>query len=279
MKKSQHKYDYSVSKNDHGTNAGFIFDYLKNAQTVLELGPGPGSLTKILVKELGCKVTAVELDESVTDRLSEYCEQVVIADLNDGKWSDNVSSNLYDAVLAADVLEHLYAPDVVLKKMSNLIHDDGSIIVSLPHIAHCVIHACLIDEDFEYREWGLLDKTHIRFFGLKNMQSLFSNAGLKIVDAKFVIREPEDTEYAVKWSKLNPEIQATLKSSPYSMVYQCVIKAKHINSADPEIELMKINAEANSLTSVGRIKRIIKRYLPESFYLKLRNWYLDRYNQ
>jgi 2-polyprenyl-3-methyl-5-hydroxy-6-metoxy-1,4-benzoquinol methylase len=279
MNKSQHKYEYSVSKKNHGTNAGFIFNYLRNAQTVLELGPGPGSITKVLVKELGCKITAVEVDESVRERLSEYCEHVVIADLNDDRWSDNVSNNSYDAVLAADVLEHLYAPHLVLEKMSNLIHEDGAIIVSLPHVAHCVIHACLIDEDFEYREWGLLDKTHIRFFGLKNMQSLFSNAGLKIVDAQFVIREPEDTEYASRWSKLKPEIQSMLKALPHSMVYQCVIKAKHISSAEPEIDLMTINTQVEPLSTLGRLKRLIKRHLPESFYLKLRNWYLERQNK
>lgn len=44
--------------------------------------------------------------------------------------------------------------------------------LSLPHVGHAAIAGCLIDEDFEYRQWGLLDRTHVRFFGIKNVQNL-----------------------------------------------------------------------------------------------------------
>jgi len=36
--------------------------------------------------------------------------------------------------------------------------------------------ARLFEADFDYRDCGLLDRTHIRFFGMMNIQSLFIEA-------------------------------------------------------------------------------------------------------
>lgn len=279
MNKSQHKYEYSVSKCNRETSANYIFEYLRDVPSVLELGLGPGSITKILVNKFGCKVTAIEIDETVTEQLSEYCEDVIVANLNDKNWHDRLLTQKYDVVLAADVLEHLYSPGDVLKQMGSMISSDGAVVVSLPHISHCVIHACLMDEDFEYRDWGLLDKTHIRFFGLKNMQSLFAEAGMKIVDAKFVIRRPEDTEYAERWSRISPDIQNMLMSLPFGMVYQCVIKAKHMGAVEPAINLISLGVESKPTTLEDRIRRLVKRYFPERIYIRMRAWYMEYFNK
>ena len=74
----------------------------------------------------------------------------------------------------------------------------------------------MLQEDFEYRNWGLLDRTHIRFFGIKNIQALFENAGLKIVHAEFVVLQGDiaalDTGHKSNGhSRLNP---ADRTSSP-----------------------------------------------------------------
>ena len=79
--------------------------------------------------------------------------------------------------------------------------------------------------DFEYRDWGLLDRTHIRFFGLKNIEVLFAEADLKIIEAKYVIKSPEFTEFAASWSKLSRTMQEALKSSAHADMYQVVVKA------------------------------------------------------
>jgi hypothetical protein len=83
----------------------------------------------------------------------------------------------------------------------------------------------MMNGNFEYRDWGLLDRTHIRFFGLKNIEDLFANAGLKIVDARYVTKPPEETEFAAHWSALAPAVQVALRSSPYANLYQVVLKA------------------------------------------------------
>ncbi len=79
----------------------------------------------------------------------------------------------FEVIVAADVLEHLYDPWATLRTVRDILDTDGYVVVSLPHIGHNAVIACILQEDFEYQDWGLLDKTHIRFFGIENMQQTF----------------------------------------------------------------------------------------------------------
>ena len=81
------------------------------------------------------------------------------------------------SIIAADVLEHLYDPWSALATMKTLLAAEGDIIVSLPYIGNAAILGLISDDDFQYREEGLLDKTHIRFFGLRNIAQLMSTRG------------------------------------------------------------------------------------------------------
>ncbi len=103
--------------------------------------------------------------------------------------------------------------------------NDGSILLSLPHVGHSAIAASMLQDDFEYREWGLLDKTHIRFFGVKNVQALIENANLAIVESHFIRKKPEETEFEESWKKLSRRAQSILNDRLFGDVYQIVTKS------------------------------------------------------
>ena len=170
---------------------------------MLEIGAGPGSVLKVLQEINHCDMTAIEIYPKYVEKLKEICQKVIVADLNDTNWNKVIDENQkFDVVLAADVLEHINDPLLCLKNMTELLNKNGEIVISLPHIGHAVIAGCLWEGDFEYREWGLLDKTHIRFFGIKNVEKLIDDAQLKIIDVRFVIRSPDQTEFYERWSQL-----------------------------------------------------------------------------
>ena len=122
--------------------------------------------------------------------------------------------------------------------MTTLINSNGYLVISLPHVGHAAVLSCLINGDFEYRDWGLLDRTHIRFFGLKNIESLFAQANLKIIEARYVTKSPEKTELAANWSKLSSNLQNLLMKGKYSEIYQVVIKAVPIDYAGDMVSLV-----------------------------------------
>lgn len=266
----RHKYDYQVTLDADSGPARVVRMVGKNKR-VLELGCGPGSITKLLTLISGCRVTALDIDAASIRELVPFCERVCQADLNDIGWINVFDEKTkFDVLVAADVLEHLYEPLTVLKSMVNLLNADGYLVVSLPHIGHSVVHACLLEEDFEYGDFGLLDRTHIRFFGLNNIQDLFRDAGLKIINAEFVIRLPEHTEFVKRWSRVSKEVREILARNPYGSVYQVVVKAVPIETDGRSIVLMSLPVLSRVPTARDSLRAVCRTYLSVGVYGKLR---------
>ena len=222
---TRHKYEYRIDlESDHVGPR--ICRMVGEGKRVLEIGAGPGSITRLLKEHGGCRVTAVEIDSDAVPKLAEFCEQVHQFDLNDPSWVAGVAGGgPFDVVVAADVLEHLYDPWRTLQAMQEVLSDTGYILVSLPHVGHQALIAGLAAGHFEYRDWGLLDRTHIRFFTVNGMQRLFEDSGLKIVDAQFLVRPPELTEFAKDWTLAPPSLRQALEQCSHGRIYQVVIKA------------------------------------------------------
>ncbi|MDY6982413.1 MAG: bifunctional glycosyltransferase/class I SAM-dependent methyltransferase, partial [Pseudomonadota bacterium] len=219
--------------------APFICELIGNDKRVLEIGCGPGTMTKLLKNRMASRVTGMEVDEQAIELAREWCEDIHRVDLNAADWPEVVgSAPVFDTVLAADVLEHLYDPWAVLKQMATLMAPDGNIVVSLPHAGHAAIAACLVNSDVRYSHSGLLDRTHIRFFGLTNIEELFTQAGLKIVAVRHVLRKPEETELAKNWETLSESVRAALRASPHADIYQVVVKAVPLDRPEPAVPLI-----------------------------------------
>jgi 2-polyprenyl-3-methyl-5-hydroxy-6-metoxy-1,4-benzoquinol methylase len=221
----RHKYEYNVDLDSDHVGVK-IFRMVGREKRVLEIGAGPGSITRLLKEHGQCRVTAIELDSQAIEKLGAFCERVYQCDLNAKDWTTSVSADgKFQVVVAADVLEHLYDPWSTLRAMRSVLSDDGYIVVSLPHIGHQAVLASLALGDFDYHDWGLLDRTHIRFFGIKSMQRLFDEAGLKIIEAEFLVRAPEHTEFANEWARAPAELKRNLAKCRFGSIYQVVIKA------------------------------------------------------
>lgn len=225
MVAARHVYDYDVNESSDSAPA-HVIRLVGQHKTVLELGCGPGSITRVLTGRQGCRVVALERDPDAIAYAAPHCSAIFEADLNLPGWHHFLKADeSFDVVVAADVLEHLYDPWSVLKSMASLINRAGYLVVSLPHAGHAAVAGCLVHGDFSYRDWGLLDRTHLRFFCLKNMEMLFHGAGLSLIEVHYVTRAPEETEFASIWRTLPRPVQQMLRSSPHSDIYQVVVKA------------------------------------------------------
>lgn len=218
-------YQYSFDPNSDSAGAN-VLRLVGHNKSVLELGAGPGSIARLLVEINKCNVTAVERDGACAALLKNFCSNVHQLDLNEPEWPKIFEGRQFENIVIADVLEHLHDPWATLERALPLLRDDGSFVVSLPHVGHASVMACLLDNDFEYRDCGLLDRTHIRFFGIKNIQLLFEEAGLKIADFAFVVRKPEQTEFAKRWATLPSHTKTMLQSADFGNVFQVVLRAE-----------------------------------------------------
>lgn len=91
----------------------------------------------------------------------------------------------FDVIVFADVLEHLNNPLRVLINSKGLLTDDGFFVISLPNVANFFIRLNLLMGNFNYKDYGILDRDHRQFFTYKTARKLINKAKLNIVNTYF----------------------------------------------------------------------------------------------
>src|SRR5204863_1150032 len=87
-----------------------------------------------------------------------------------------------DCLVCGDVLEHMADPWGVLARLSRWVRDGGQVLACIPNVQHYSVLVDLLRGRWEYREEGLLDRTHLRFFTFAGVQDLFTRAGLHVFE-------------------------------------------------------------------------------------------------
>ena len=145
---------------------------------VLEIGCGSGlTLKQIKTTYQNVDITGVDL----------YADNIVddIKVIKDSLENFIINNNIedYDYILILDVLEHLIDPWETLLIVKNNIKPSAKIIVSLPNVSDFIfIKKLLINNRFEYTsKGGIFDQTHLRFFTISDMKSMFKKCGFNII--------------------------------------------------------------------------------------------------
>jgi 2-polyprenyl-3-methyl-5-hydroxy-6-metoxy-1,4-benzoquinol methylase len=193
---------------------------------VLELGCAGGHVTRALNRQ-GCRVTGIEIDPEAAMRASAFAEDVLTADLCDLSWAEKLEPEQFEVVLAADVLEHLTDPLGVLRACRSLLKPTGSLVVSLPNIAHADVRLALLQGEFEYRPWGLLDDSHLRFFTKQTAVDLLQAAGFVPTETRRVVTPVFNSELEVDRDAVSRGVLAEVLQDPEAETYQFVFSAAH----------------------------------------------------
>ena len=153
-----------------------------NVNSVLDVGCSIGTLgEKIKQKINKVKVVGIEIDKQMAKVAKEKIDQVIVGDVEEIVLEDKLPPNYFDCIIFADILEHLKDPWRVLKESVKFLKGRGIVIASLLNVRHySVILNLLFRGYWPYRERGIHDKTHLRFFTFKNIQELFEQRGLSI---------------------------------------------------------------------------------------------------
>lgn len=151
---------------------------------VLDLGCGGGFVGEELKRRgVAAVVHGVEIDPGAAAAAETRLDRVWVADL-DGARIDFVDPP-YDAVIAADVLEHVRHPERVLGEIVGLLQPGGTLVASVPNIRFVRVVAPLVLRGrFEYAESGVLDRTHLRFFTRSSLLALLRDGGLVVEEIR-----------------------------------------------------------------------------------------------
>ena len=217
------------------------YEILKNIQmgsTVLEFGCATGYMTRYMKEELNCKVTIVEYDAESYEMAKGYAEDGICGDILDFMWYEKFHDKRYDAILFADVLEHLSRPDRVLSTAAKLLKITGHVYISIPNITHNDILLKSYGDRFDYTGQGLLDDTHVHFWGFRNLWELAECAGLKVERVTATYQETGTTEQKpLAMDDRGPNsalLTRLLRQRRFGEVYQFILSLVQSNVKETE---------------------------------------------
>jgi 2-polyprenyl-3-methyl-5-hydroxy-6-metoxy-1,4-benzoquinol methylase len=252
----KHRYAHEIDPNG-GSAAAVLARMVEPGQRVLELGTGPGTVTRILHAK-GCKVTGVEMDPDTLATCAPFCERTMQANLEDPLWASPLAGETFDAIICADVLEHLRDPRPLLNQLHGFLKPGGSVLMSLPNASHLTVVASLLGGRFPYQMNGLLDHTHLKFYGREDLDALLRECGLLWQHWHTVQVDPSQAELKAYWHLLDDETQALLKAKcADGQVYQHVVRAQpateaaHLQRLETDRQ-ERVSAHASELAAMSQ---------------------------
>lgn len=157
----------------------YIYDLIPENKKVLDVGCNTGNLGSQLIKSKNCVVYGIDYSVNSIKKAKTRLTKAEVFDLETYKVP--FEKEKFDVIIFGDVLEHIRYPEVVLTKFKKLLNKNGLVIASIPNVANINIRWNLFWGNWNYKTWGILDKTHMRFFTKKTIKKLFTNQNYKII--------------------------------------------------------------------------------------------------
>lgn len=148
---------------------------------VLEIGCGEGNFKKNLTQP--CEYWGIE----PVKETAEIAKKNLFKVLN-GTYQEmhtELPDKYFDLVICNDVIEHMVDHDQFLEMIKGKLADDGCIVGSIPNVRFVGnLIELLFKRDWRYRDDGILDRTHLRFFTLKSLKRTFLEHNYTILEFK-----------------------------------------------------------------------------------------------
>lgn len=154
----------------------------KHSARALEIGCGTGNTLAYLKANGYCDWTyGVEMFPEALDRAASNIDILYSCNIEGAVLP--IEPHSINLILCLDVLEHLVNPEKVISYLHTLLAPEGIIIASIPNVRHySVVFPLVFKNEWEYKNAGVLDSTHLKFFVKKTAVDLMESSGLKLED-------------------------------------------------------------------------------------------------
>ena len=180
-------------------NPTLLAEVSPQARRFLELGCGAGAFARaVRSRQSVSYYVGVDLAAEALGRARDALDVALACHLDRVPvWQDDppmrqaMPPASFDHVVLGDVLEHLYAPQAVLQQAVQCLRPGGSALVCMPNVQHWSVLAQLLAGHWPQSDAGLFDRTHIRWFTLRDMLALLQGCGLVVEKVVPRIFQPE----------------------------------------------------------------------------------------
>ena len=223
-----HIYDREIDSSER-TSLSVLASHIPAGARVLDLGCGSGAIGRYLAQRDGAGTTVIDgltISADEARLAAPHYRRVEVADLDNARLSDLFPAQGYDAIVCADVLEHIRQSPRVLAECRQLLAPEGRLLLSIPNAGYAGLVAELMAGEFRYRQEGLLDETHVRFFTRRTLMRFLREHGWVDVQADVITRQLPDSEFNVAFDALPPAVARHLLALPDALTYQFIVVAR-----------------------------------------------------
>lgn len=187
-----YKYQDSECGHMHGLLMPALLEELKQVNVsklpVFDLGCGNGSVAAAVTQAgyevMGCdpSATGIETAEKAWPHLK----------LVTGSGYDDLAAKYgrFNTVYSLEVIEHVYDPRLVVKRVSELLEPGGHFILSTPYHGYLKNLILALTGKMESHFTALWDHGHIKFWSEKTITQLLEEAGFKVLRIRRLGRIP-----------------------------------------------------------------------------------------
>ena len=146
---------------------------------LIDIGCGEGLFGEA-VKEMypQCETWGIEPVAAAAEKAVLRNDRVIHMSMED---TSELPTAYFDVVTMNDVLEHIAWPEPVLAAAKRILKPGGKLILSLPNVQFLSnVLDLVLKNEWEYREDGILDRTHFRFYTTKSAARLLHQNGFEV---------------------------------------------------------------------------------------------------
>ncbi len=253
LKKYPEHVETQQSVLDPNSSLTKMVELIGERKRVLDIGCASGYLARLLTQR-DCDVVGIDVSPSAVEAARAFCTRAIVADLDVTPLLSLVDQGSFDVIVCGDVLEHLRYPTRLLEDARAALREGGSLVASIPNIAHGAIRLALLEGSFDYQELGILDDTHLRFFTAKTVDELFVCAGYRIEQIErttLPLFEVSDLVPPVLEENYGDEVIAKVRRDPEAETLQFVVKATPLSddlaSRAVAKRFLEVNTELSTL--------------------------------
>lgn len=151
----------------------------ERVERMLEVGCGEGVFGAQCKQRHGCECWGIEYNAEAAQHAATRLDRVLVGDAM--AQVRLLPERHFDVAVCNDVLEHLVEPESLLREITRTLRAGGVVVASIPNVRYYrALKTLLFKADFPRDEFGIFDRTHLRFFTYKSIERMFTEAGYQV---------------------------------------------------------------------------------------------------
>jgi 2-polyprenyl-3-methyl-5-hydroxy-6-metoxy-1,4-benzoquinol methylase len=148
--------------------------------SILDVGCGNGWLARDLA-DFGFAVTGIEPSESGVRCARELVPDATFLHLGVYDELSGLPDEGFDAVVSAEVIEHLFAPRALIRVSWDKLKPGGALVITTPYHGFAKNLAISLKNGWDSHHQPGHDGGHIKFFSRRTLQALLEERGFEVV--------------------------------------------------------------------------------------------------